>query len=116
MVDDDDVPGAVVTIIMIVALLFGTGCAPSARGGREVRAQASPAPGSDAMLAGTLEVLVEDSSQGSRTLYFLTTDDMRVALRFSRTPNVLTGARLRVQGRWTADGAVDVTSFEVISR
>jgi hypothetical protein len=44
------------------------------------------------------------------------TDDMRVALRFSRTPSVLTGARLRVQGRWAADGAVDVTSFEVITR
>jgi hypothetical protein len=103
------------TIVMIVGLLLWTGCAPSARG-REVRAQASPAPGSDAMLEGTLEVLVEDSSQGSRTLYFLMTDDMRVALRFSRTPSVLTGARLRVQGRWAADGAVDVTSFDVITR
>jgi len=101
------------TAALIAALLFSTVCAPSARGGREARAQASPAPGTEAMLEGTLEVLVEDSSQGSRTRYFLTTGDTRVALRFSRSPNLLTGARIRVRGQWNADGELDVASYEV---
>lgn len=103
------------TAAVIVALLCSSACAPTARG-REVSAQASPAPGTDAVLEGTLEVLIEDSNQGSRTLYFLTTGDMRVPLRFSRSPNLLTGARIRVHGRWTANGELDVASFEVISQ
>lgn len=101
---------------MVVAALLSAGCATSARDGREPRAQALPAAGTEATLEGTLEVLVEDSDQGSRTLYFLTTDDMRVALRFSRSPNLLTGAHIRVRGRWTASGELEVASFEVTAR
>jgi len=101
---------------MVVAVMLSTACATTARDGREPRAQASSAPGTEATLEGTLEVLVEDSDQGSRTLYFLNTDDMRVALRFSRSPNLLTGAHVRVRGRWTASGELEVASFEVTSR
>ena len=102
------------TAAIVIALLCSTSCAPPARG-REVSAQAAPAPGTEAVLEGTLEVLIEDSSQGSRTHYFLVTDSTRVALRFSRSPNLLTGAHIRVRGRWTADGEVEVTSFEVVT-
>lgn len=102
------------TAAVIIAVLFSTSCAPPARG-REVSAQAAPAPGTEAMLEGTLEVLIEDSTQGSRTHYFLVTDGMRVSLRFSRSPNLLTGAHLRVRGRWTADGELEVGSFEVVT-
>jgi hypothetical protein len=101
---------------VIVAALLSTACATAAHDGREPRAQASPAPGTEATLEGTLEVLVEDSDQGSRTLYFLNTDEMRVALRFSRPPNLLTGAHVRVRGRWTASGELEVASFEVTAR
>ena len=104
------------TAAIIVSLLFSTAaCAPLARG-HEVSAQTSPAPGTDAVLEGTVEVLVEDSNQGSRRLYFLTTADMRVPLRFSQSPNLLTGAHIRVHGRWAANGELEVTSFEVIAQ
>ena len=103
------------TAVIVIALLCSTtSCAPAARD-REVGAQAAPSPGTEAVLEGTLEVLVEDSSQGSRTRYFLVTDSERVALRFSRSPNLLTGAHIRVRGRWTADGELEVASFEVLT-
>ena len=104
------------TATIIVALLFSTACAPLPRGHEVSAAQASPAPGTDAVLEGTLEVLIEDSNQGSRRLYFLTTVDMRVPLRFSQSPNLLTGAHIRVHGRWAADGELEVASFEVIAQ
>ena len=104
------------TAAMIVALLLSTASATSAPDGGQVRAQAPPAPGTEAVLEGTLEVLVEDSNQGSRTLYFLNADRMRVALRFSRSPNLVTGAQIRVRGRWTANSELEVASFEVIAR
>ena len=103
------------TAVMLVALLLSTACAPSVHG-PQVSAPVSPTPAADTVLEGTLEVLVEDSSQGSRTLYFLTTADMRVALRFSRSPNLLTGARIRAHGEWAANGDFEVATFEVISR
>ena len=103
------------TAAIIVSLLFSTACAPLARG-HEVSAQTSPSPGTEAVLEGSLEVLIEDSNQGSRRLYFLTTADMRVPLRFSQSPNLLTGAHIRVHGRWAADGALEVASFEVIAQ
>ena len=101
------------TAIIVVALLLSTACATSEPDGRQVRAQAPPASGAEAVLDGTLEVLVEDSNQGSRTLYFLNADGMRVPLLFSRSPNLVTGAHLRVRGRWTASSELEVTSFEV---
>ena len=102
------------TFAVVIALLCSMSCAPPARG-REVSAQTAPAPGTEAVLEGTLEVLIEDSSQGSRTRYFLVTDSTRVALRFSRSPNLLTGAHIRVRGQWTADGELEVVSFEVVT-
>ena len=100
------------TAVMLAALMFSTACAPPARG-RDVAAVASQAPGTDAVLEGTVEVLIEDSNQGSRTLYFLTAGDMRVSLRFSRPPNLLSGAHIRVQGKWGANGELEVETFEV---
>ena len=69
----------------------------------------------DAVLEGTMEVVIEDSDQVSRTLYFLIAGDGRVPLRFeSPPPNLTTGARVRVHGRWADDGTLVVTSFERI--
>ena len=69
----------------------------------------------DAVLEGTMDVLIEDSDQASRTLYFLISGDGRVPLRFtSPPPNLTTGTRVRVHGSWAEDGALVVTSFERI--
>jgi hypothetical protein len=105
----------------LLTLVLSTGCASSGGGAfpttsREVTAQDSPAVGSHAAMEGSLEVLIEDSSQGSRTLYFLVAGERRVALRFSRSPNLLTGARIHVEGTWGATGELEVESFEVIAR
>lgn len=60
------------------------------------------------MLEGHLEVLIEDSDRGSRTLYCPISDDGRVPLRFIvDPPDFTTGTRVRVRGLWEADG----TSF-----
>lgn len=65
------------------------------------------------LLEGTMEVLIEDSDQGSRILYFLISGDRRAALRFlSPPPNLTTGTRVRVRGRWAEDGPLIVTTFE----
>ena len=72
--------------------------------------------GTTDVLEGTIEVLIEDSDQGSHMLYFLLIPvDRRVALRFaSPPPNLTTGTRVRVRGRWAEDGALVVASFERI--
>ena len=103
-----------------LAFALSTACATSA-GDRAVSAPAAaataaPAAGTEAVLDGTLQVLVEDSNQGSRTLYVLMVGDRRVPVRFSRSPNLLTGAHIRVQGQWAANGEFDVASFEVAPR
>jgi len=68
----------------------------------------------DVALDGTMVVLIEDSDQSSRTLYFLISGERRVTLRFLKTPaNLTTGTRVRVHGQW--DGSVlVVASFERI--
>jgi hypothetical protein len=64
-------------------------------------------------LEGTVEVLIEDSNQGSRTLYFLITLERRIPLRFSRAPvNLSTGARVRVRGRWEKENTLVVSVIE----
>jgi hypothetical protein len=76
-----------------------------------------PAAGTQAteMLEGTVEVIIEDSDRSSRTLYFLISQDRRVPLRFmSPPPNLNTGTRVRVHGRWAEDGALIVITFERI--
>ena len=65
------------------------------------------------VLDGTFEVIIEDSDQGSRTLYFLVSADQRVPLRFLRPPlNLTTGARVRVRGRWDKDHMLVVDTIE----
>jgi hypothetical protein len=115
MVGDHAVHGALMTAVVIVALLCSAACAPPARG-QVASVQASPDSAAEAVLEGTLEVLVEDSSQGSRTVYFLSTSDMRVELRFSKSPNLITGAHIRVHGRWAGDKEIQVASFEILAQ
>jgi hypothetical protein len=70
----------------------------------------------DETIEGGVEVLIEDSETGSRTLYFLIFDDRRIALRFAVRPgNLTTGARIRAVGRYEADGTFLVSSFERLS-
>ena len=72
-------------------------------------------PGSEAVMEGDLEVLIEDSDRGSRTLYFLLSGDRRVPLRFlTDPPELVTGTRVRVRGRWDQDGTLVVTSIEAV--
>ena len=69
----------------------------------------------ETVLEGTLEMLIEDSDQGSRTLYFLISGNRRVPLRFiSKPPNLITGARVRVRGRWEKDDTLVVAAIERI--
>jgi hypothetical protein len=103
------------TAVLMVALMFSTACAPPPRGA-EVRTPASLGPDTEVVLEGRLEVLIEDSAQGSRTLYFLNTTDTRVPLRFSRPPKLLTGAHIRVHGQWAASGDFEVASFEAAAQ
>ena len=64
-------------------------------------------------LEGNLEVIIEDSDQGSRTFYFLIFGDRRVPLRFTIKPmNLTSGTRVRVRGRWEADDTLGVTAIE----
>jgi hypothetical protein len=70
----------------------------------------------DETLEGGVEVLIEDSDRGSRTLYFLIADDRRIALRFTVKPlNLTTGARIRVGGRYEPDGTFVVSRLERLS-
>jgi hypothetical protein len=67
------------------------------------------------VLEGSMEVLIEDSKPSSRILYFLISGDRRVPLRFmSPPPNLTTGTRVRVRGRWAEDHVLVVTSLERI--
>jgi hypothetical protein len=72
--------------------------------------------GREAVLEGTMEVLIEDSDRGSRTLYFLISRDRRrVTLRFLTAPtNLSTGTRVRVRGRWEKGDTLVVTKIERI--
>ena len=67
----------------------------------------------EATLEGAVEVITEDSGQGSRTLYFLIVADRRIPLRFTERPlNLTTGARVRVRGKSEPDGTLVVTTIE----
>ena len=97
--------------VLVFACLVGT--AES-----RVGAQTPPAagkPGTEAVIVGELEVLVEDSDRGSRILYFLVWDSHRTSLRFrGSAPDLMSGTRVRVQGRWDDDGSLVVTSIEPV--
>ena len=103
---------AAVFVVMLVV-------AADARGVQlRVRAQDPPPParpGTEVVMEGDVEVVVEDSDRGSRTLYFLLSGDRRIRLRFlTDPPELMTGTRVRVQGRWDQDGALVVTSIEAV--
>ena len=71
---------------------------------------------SQEVLEGHLEVIIEDSAGGSRTLYFLITGDDRIPLRFVTAPRgLLTGTRVRVRGNYEAGGRFVVVSFERVA-
>lgn len=62
-------------------------------------------------LEGTLEVLIEDSEQRGRILYFLKSGDRRIALQIERPPaNLTTGLHVRVSGAW-----IDSDTFRVVT-
>jgi hypothetical protein len=103
-------------ILSVPALLPGVpdvDAAASSRGADRLSIGQAQA---DETLEGGLEVLIEDSDRGSRTLYFLICDDRRIALRFTVKPgNLTTGARIRVVGRYEPDGTFVVSSVERLS-
>jgi len=96
----------------VVVLMLASACASATSAGG---AQTSPLgqAQADAVLEGHVEVLIEDSDRGSRTLYFLISNDGRVPLRFVvDPPNLTTGTRVRVRGRWDADRTFVVGTLE----
>jgi hypothetical protein len=67
----------------------------------------------ETVLEGTLEVLIEDSDQGSRILYFLKSGDRRFGLLIERPPaNLTTGLRVRVSGGWIDSETFRVTTLK----
>ena len=65
----------------------------------------------ETVLEGSLEVLIEDSERTSRTLDFLKSSDRRIALQIERPPpNLTTGLRVRVTGKW-----IDPDTFRVVT-
>jgi hypothetical protein len=95
----------------VVAFVLASGCASPA----VLRGAVNPPAGqaeAETALEGNVDVIIEDSDQGTRTLYFLILGDRRVPLRFAdKPPNLTSGTRVRVRGRWDADTLV-VTAIE----
>jgi hypothetical protein len=99
-------------LVSVVVLMLASACASTTSAGG---AQTSPVgqDQTDTVLEGHLEVLIADSDGGSRTLYFLISNDGRVPLRFKvDPPNLTTGTRVRVRGLWDADGTFVVGEIE----
>ena len=98
--------------MIVVGFALASGCAsPEAlrAAGKPSVAQAE----ADTTLEGKVEVVTEDSAQGSRTLYFLIVGDRRVPLRFTTSPlNLTTGTRVRVRGRWEHEDTLLVIAIE----
>ena len=99
-------------LMIVVGFALASGCAsPEA-----LRAAPKPSVAqaeADTTLEGNVEVVIEDSAQGSRTSYFLIVGDRRVALRFTTRPlNLTTGTRVRVRGRWEHDDTLLVIAIE----
>jgi hypothetical protein len=97
---------------MNVLFVVASGCASA----EVLRGAMKPPAGqaeAEATLEGTVEVIIEDSDQGSRLLYFLVFGERRVSLRFTTRPlNLTSGTRVRVRGRWEADDRLAVTAIE----
>lgn len=67
----------------------------------------------ETVLEGYLEVIVEDSDAGSRTLYFLISGNNRTPLRFATdSPDLPTGTRVRARGHYEAGGRFVVVRLE----
>jgi hypothetical protein len=80
----------VVGFFFLVAVSFWTASVPAQ----------NPPPGIMVEVEGELEILHEDSDQGSRYLYFLKVAGSRFPLNFAKDPptHLTTGARVRVRG------------------
>jgi len=103
-------------ILSVLAVLPGMPSVDAAASSRDARRPAIDHAQADEPLEGGVEVLIEDSDRGSRTLYFLISDDRRIALRFTVKPgNLTTGARIRVGGWYEPDGTFVVRRFERLS-
>jgi hypothetical protein len=107
-----------VTTVLALALLATLGFGPAVMTGSACAQSAKPSAraavqDAEEVLEGNLEVIVEDSAGGSRTLYFLITGQKRVPLRFVKAPPSLrTGIRVRLRGNYEAGGRFVVVSFE----
>ena len=101
-----------VRLVAAGALALTFGCAAASL--VQCAAAVPPAQAdAEAELEGLLEVLIEDSKTSSRTVYVLVAGSQRVPLRFASDPPALsTGTRVRVRGRWEADGALAVSALE----
>ena len=99
-------------LMIVVAFALASGCA----GPEALRAAGKPSVAqaeADTTLEGNVEVITEDSSQGSRTVYFLIVGDRRFTLRFTAMPlNLTTGTRVRVRGRSEPGDTLLVTAIE----
>jgi hypothetical protein len=105
----------VLSFLIVTALLSGGACAATAAPAGAARPSASQDQ-AGVVLEGHWEVLVEDSTSGSRTTYFLILDDRRVSLRFAaRPPDFPTSTRVRIRGVYEADGAFLVSGVERLS-
>lgn len=103
------------TFLSLVLYVLAAGCAGT---GLVQCVGAAPLtqPAAETVLEGELEVLIEDSNTGSRTLYVLVAGNQRVPLRFTiNPPGLSTGTRVRVHGHWDPEGTLVVTSFEKLS-
>jgi hypothetical protein len=99
-------------LMNVVVFVLASGCASAEVLRGEVKPPAGQAE-AEATLEGTVEVMIEDSDQGSRMLYFLVYGERRVSLRFATRPlNLTSGTRVRVRGRWEADDRLAVTAIE----
>jgi hypothetical protein len=109
-------PASVLVVLAsLAALVPASGCATAAPCGA---VQGSPSSQKQVplVLEGYVEVLIEDSARGTRTVYFLVSEDGRTPLRFVVDPrNLTTGTRVRVGGEYEADGTFVVSSLERLS-
>ena len=99
-------------VVSVVVFILASGCASPEvlRGAARPPVRQAEA---ETTLEGNVEVITEDSEQGSRTLYFLIVGDRRVPLRFTTRPlNLITGTRVRVRGRWEPDDTLLVIAIE----
>ena len=83
---------------------------PQAQSGSQKQQVASAGPEED--VEGTLEVLVEDRTDGVQLHHFLDTNRGRMRLRIAagnqQLAGLTSGAKIRARGRWAQDGALEL--------